>query len=85
MSTVRTGLIRVVVDYENNAVPWWDAARLAPDCPPELRPLIHGTEDEVEIRSERFESIQTWCALLPGWDSGPGYARTALRFSKGER
>ena len=89
MSAIETGrgetqptdryLIRV--DWENNAEEWWDAARASSNAPPELLPLFDAnTDDRVTVSAEAYERIRQWAETLPGWDTGPEYAKTALFF-----
>jgi hypothetical protein len=71
------------LDYENDAPDWWDAAHEAPDCPPALAPLIHGSAEEVNVPTDHAAACLAWCESLPGWSSGPDYASTALQVVEG--
>ncbi len=69
----------ILVDYENNAETWWDAARSHPNPPEALRPLLEvGGPDSIEVTKEEASEIQTFAESLPGWKDGPEYAPRAL-------
>ncbi len=68
----------ILVDEENTAEQWWAAARAATDCPPKLRPLIHGDKREIRMSKADADACEAWCAKLPGWTDGPDHACNAL-------
>ena len=74
----------VSTDWENNAEEWWDAARASSTIPPEVRRLLDGTEDSdvciLQVSADACDRIRRWAETLPGWDTGPEYAKTALFF-----
>jgi len=53
-------MIYITVDWENNAEAWWDAARVAADCPSFLRQLIHGGEDEIWVERAEADIVLAW-------------------------
>ena len=79
---------RIVIDWENNAQEWWDAAsdqaRNAPHLvPPKLVRLLDGTPnppDEMILTGYEAIEIARWAASLPGWDTGPEHAPNPILF-----
>lgn len=76
---------RVIVDQENNAEAWWDAARAdAGEQSPAVAALfaridaatssVHG----VCCRAQDAEALIAWASDLPGWGEGPEHARNPL-------
>lgn len=64
-------IYRIRVDHENNAEGFWDAL----GSHPELRHLpIAEIADECVVTAKQLAEIKA----LPGWATGPDYARTAL-------
>lgn len=71
---------RISVDFENNAETWWNAAVTDQNAPAAFAPLLADDTDEIEVSDEDGRRIREWAKGLPGWDDGPDYAPTALRF-----
>jgi hypothetical protein len=75
LSTVQ---VTILVDQENGAEEWWDAARDAgaTDVPDALIPLLcdDATDNEVTVDGEDAAAALAWAATLPGWSEGPAYA-----------
>ena len=76
---------RVIVDQDNNAEAWWDAARAdAGEQSPAVAALfaridaatssVHG----VCCRAQDAEALIAWASDLPGWGAGPAHARNPL-------
>ena len=74
------------VDYEYNAVPFWDSFH------ERVEKLTHGTElhrhclellgcSEVTLQSETaVAELRAFCQAIPGYADGPEYAREAVTF-----
>lgn len=77
LSTVQ---VTIMVDQENGAEEWWDAARDASECPDGLVDLIDGTDTEVTLSGEDAAVALAWCQALPGWNDGPDHAPHPLTF-----
>lgn len=76
---------RIVVDQENSADAWWDAAREAvsdaSDAVADLFERIDAAAGDpagVCCRSEDAAALVAWASELPGWDDGPEYAMHPL-------
>jgi hypothetical protein len=76
---------RIVVDQENSAEEWWDAAREAvadaTDAVADLFARIDAAAGDpagVCCRSQDAAALVAWASELPGWDDGPEHARTPL-------
>jgi hypothetical protein len=68
----------IIVDEDAKAPDWWAAARAATDCPPALRPIIHGGKREVRLSRADADACEAWAARLPGWDDGIEHNGNAL-------
>lgn len=69
-------MLRIVVDYENNAETWWDALRDALEegsvprqAEPGLRALSRGV-DAVLLLDDSGEALVAFVATLSGWEEG---------------
>lgn len=80
-------MLRIAVNYENNAEDWWEAARaaLAADTLPErvlpVRALLDDSgTDDIVVNTKEAHAILRWAASLPGWeaDDSPEYAPNPL-------
>ena len=68
-------MVKVQVDYENNAEEWWEAARDAAGAPAGIVSLLDNVgQDSVYLSDTAAEDVRRWAASLPGWDGGPEYA-----------
>lgn len=76
---------RIMIDQENNAEEWWDAARAdAGEQSPAVAALfaridaatasVHG----VCCRAQDAEALVAWASDLPGWGDGPEHAPNPL-------
>jgi hypothetical protein len=81
----------IVVDSENNADAWWDAARTRmaevdadPDMSSGTRAVLLRLLDEggdfIQVSNGVAEEIEFWASGLIGWDDGPEHAPTPLLF-----
>lgn len=82
-----TDTVEVRPDSENNAEEWWDAMRaamrrggtgLSPAARKVVRALDDGYGRGVETSRAVADEVREWAATLPGWATGPEYAREAL-------
>ena len=82
----------VTVDYENNAEEWWTALREWRDAHENKTPahpmfdsvgrLIADGELTVDEDHEgRFLEFVDFVSSLPGWNTGPRYAKYPLAFT----
>ena len=72
-----TGLL---VNTENNAEIWWDAARDAIDqFPKSTQDFIKSNlTNEVIVSEEDADAFIGVAESLPGWDDGPEFAKEAI-------
>ena len=74
--------MRIIVDTENNAEEWWDAARPiieAGNAPRGAGVLL--ALGNTALTEQEWATLRKLAAALPGWDTGPDYARTPIRAS----
>ncbi len=64
----REAMVRLVVDYENDAAQWWDNGGQ------ELWFGIAGGDEEVIVDDAVADAWLDEAQRLPGWDDGPEYA-----------
>jgi hypothetical protein len=58
----------IAIDPDHPSESWWRAAHDAKRVPPELRPLLAGKAQMIEVAPKRAREIRAWCAALAGWD-----------------
>jgi hypothetical protein len=67
--------VEIVVDYEVNAVRWWDAAResaAAGTAPAAIVGLLAvGGPDSVTVTRSVADEVEAWAAALPGGEDAP--------------
>ena len=74
-------MVIIAADWENNAEEWWEAAREESNPPKAFKPLLEiGGSNEIEVTEAEEKEIRQWAESLPGWGTGPEYAKTALLF-----
>ena len=61
---------KILIDWENNAEPFWEALAKDENAPAEFK----GDESFI-VSDARAAEILAYCEKLPGWDDGPSYAR----------
>lgn len=66
--------VRVVIDEENNAEAWWDAARAASDAP-EAFARLDDASGEIECTAAEAAALVAWASTLPGYADGPAHAQ----------
>lgn len=74
---------RLVVDWENNADTWWEAAHESDTAPAFAAEWIHSTpRTGLEVTKAQADEFRGWAASLPGWSDGPAYARHPVLFQE---
>lgn len=82
-----TDTVEIRPDAENNAEEWWDAMRaavrggktgLSLAARKVVRALDAGYGKGVETNRAVADEVREWASGLPGWATGPEYAREAL-------
>ena len=85
-------MVRIAVDYENDAETWWDNAKTAArrednyptndmrDLPASCAALI-GNADAVTVSAEEADAFRKWCEQIEGWRHGPEHAPHPFTFN----
>lgn len=60
--------VTIAIDPDHPGESWWRVAREAKRAPAELRPLLTGKANAIEVAPKRAREIRAWCAALEGWD-----------------